>query len=136
MSGWFNFAQNPTMVGADCFKIIDLIWFDLPNNMINDEIILLIYQIKFVSFENYFCIFVSKIFADCLFCRILVFTKNIFGNNVGKSFLGSLYIQMASDIYIIIYIIYVYIYIYIYIYVGIYVSMYNFISIYIYIIYI
>ena len=47
---------------------------------------------------------------------ILVFTKNIFGNNVGKSFLGSLYIQMASDIYIIIYIIYVYIYIYIYIY--------------------
>ena len=67
---------------------------------------------------------------------ILVFTKNIFGNNVGKSFLGSLYIQMASDIYIIIYIIYVYIYIYIYIYVGIYVSMYNFISIYIYIIYI
>ena len=65
---------------------------------------------------------------------ILVFTKNIFGNNVGKSFLGSLYIQMASDIYITIYIIYVYIYIYIY--VGIYVSMYNFISIYIYIIYI
>ena len=122
MSGWFNFAQNPTMVGADCFKIIDLIWFDLPNNMINDEIILLIYQIKFVSFENYFCIFVSKIFADCLtyfflkiFMGILVFTKNIFGNNVGKSFLGSLYIQMASDIYIIIYIIYAYIYIYIYI---------------------
>ena len=69
---------------------------------------------------------------------ILVFTKNIFGNNVGKSILGSLYIQMASDIYIITYIIYVYIYIYIYIYiyVGIYVSMYNFISIYIYIIYI
>ena len=65
---------------------------------------------------------------------ILVFTKNIFGNNVEKSFLGSLYIQMASDIYIIIYIIYAYIYIYIY--VGIYVSMYKFISIYIYIIYI
>ena len=96
MNGWFNFAHNPTMVGADCFKIIDLIWFDLPNNMINDEIILLIYQIKFVSFENYFCIFVSKIFADCLtyffkkiFMGILVFTKIFLGTMLENLFWGA-----------------------------------------------